>query len=140
MILNNHVQDIISKFQEAIAAARRNLSALKYREFEELVTKYGDIFAKKSDDFGRTDQLYRCIHTGDSRTISQIMRFPPRKIGGGERDARGHATPWSYGRFREPLVILHRSRPQETRGLKPRRRVQETERCQKEKNFRTVPD
>jgi hypothetical protein len=60
-----------------IEAARPNLNAAEYRELEELATKYGNIFAIKSDDYGRIDRVYQRIHTGDAQTILQIMRRLP---------------------------------------------------------------
>jgi hypothetical protein len=48
-----------------IAATRSNLSDAEPRELEELLTEYRDIFAIKSDDYGRTDRLYHCIDTGE---------------------------------------------------------------------------
>jgi hypothetical protein len=48
------VQDSALKFQDMIARARPNVSDDESRGFEEFLTGYGDIFAMKSDDYGRT--------------------------------------------------------------------------------------
>jgi hypothetical protein len=59
-----------------IAAARPNLSAAESRELEELLTEYGDIFAVRSDDCGRTDRVYHRTDKGEARPI----RKPPRRL------------------------------------------------------------
>jgi hypothetical protein len=40
-----------------ITAARPNLRDAESHELEELLTKYGDIFATKGDDYGWTDRV-----------------------------------------------------------------------------------
>jgi hypothetical protein len=60
-----------------MAAARPNLSDAESREMEELLTEYGDSFALKSFDYGRTDRVYHRKDTGGARPIGQPQRrFP----------------------------------------------------------------
>jgi hypothetical protein len=59
------VQDITSKLQDVMAAARPNLSNAESREMEELLTECKDIFSTKSDDCRWTDRLYHHIDTGE---------------------------------------------------------------------------
>jgi hypothetical protein len=58
-----------------IAAARTNLSAAESRDFEEPLTEYGDNFAMKSDDCGRTETMYHRTDKGEARPI----HLPPRR-------------------------------------------------------------
>jgi hypothetical protein len=60
----SQVRDTAPKLQNVIAAARPYLSDAESRDLEEL-TEYGDIFAMKSDDCGRTDRVYQRIGTGE---------------------------------------------------------------------------
>jgi hypothetical protein len=59
-----------------IAAVRPNPSAAECRELEELLTEYWDIFAKKMDDYGRTERVYGHIllDAGEARRIRQNPR------------------------------------------------------------------
>jgi hypothetical protein len=41
---------------------------------EELLTKYGDIFAKDSDDYGQTNSVYHHTDTGEAQPIRQPLR------------------------------------------------------------------
>jgi hypothetical protein len=43
---------------------------------EELLTKYGEIFAMDSDGYGRTERVYHHKGTGDAQPIRQ----PPRRL------------------------------------------------------------
>jgi hypothetical protein len=58
-----------------ISDAKPNLYAIETKALEGLIVKIRDVFAKNSDDFGRTDRVCHWIDTGDVRTISQP---PPR--------------------------------------------------------------
>jgi hypothetical protein len=49
-----------------IAVARPTLSDAESQEFEELLTKYRDIFSMKSDDYGWTKRVYHHINTGEA--------------------------------------------------------------------------
>jgi hypothetical protein len=40
----------------------------------ELLTEYEDIFALKSDDYGRTNRVYHCIDMGQAQPICQTLR------------------------------------------------------------------
>jgi hypothetical protein len=100
------VPDPTPKLQDVIAAARRNLSDAESRKLEELLTEYGDIFAMKSDYYGRADQVYHRIDTGQARPTRQPPEeAPPSKTGGCVLHARGHAMTCGYQRVRQPLVI-----------------------------------
>jgi hypothetical protein len=70
------VQDTTPKFQDEMAAARPDFSDAEYRDLEEHLTEYSDIFAMESDDYGRTDRVYQRIDTGEVRPICQ----PPRRL------------------------------------------------------------
>jgi hypothetical protein len=41
-----------------MATARPNLNNRKFQELGELLTKYEDIFAGDSEDYGRTNKVY----------------------------------------------------------------------------------
>jgi hypothetical protein len=43
---------------------------------EEVLTKFGDIFATDSDDYGWTERVYHSTDTGEARPI----REPPRGL------------------------------------------------------------
>jgi hypothetical protein len=51
-------QQLISKLQNVTEAARLHLSNREFRELEELLTEYKDIFAVKTET---TDALIKCI-------------------------------------------------------------------------------
>jgi hypothetical protein len=57
------------------AAARLNLSYTESQELKEL-TAYGEIFAMKSDDHGRTDRVNQRIDMREGRPIRQ----PPSRL------------------------------------------------------------
>jgi hypothetical protein len=59
-------QDTTPKLQDVIAAVRPNLSVTEFGELEELPTKYGDIFAMKSDNYGWTNRIYHHIYKGEA--------------------------------------------------------------------------
>jgi hypothetical protein len=49
-----------------MAVARTNLSSAESREMEELLAHNRDIFATKSDDYGRTNRVYHHMDTGEA--------------------------------------------------------------------------
>jgi hypothetical protein len=51
------VQDTTPRIQDIMTAVGRNLSDAESRELEQLLTKYEDIFAMKSDEYERTDRV-----------------------------------------------------------------------------------
>jgi hypothetical protein len=68
-------QDLSSKLEDVITAARPHLTNKEFRELEEL-TECEDIFAGDNEDYGRTNKVYHRICAGDARPIRQ----PPRRI------------------------------------------------------------
>jgi hypothetical protein len=95
------------ELQDVIAAAKPNLSDTESQELEEFLTKYGDIFAIGSDDYGQADNvpLYRYGRGLTNSSTPEDTRLS--KTGGSGQDAQGHATSWGYRRVRQPLVIPH---------------------------------
>jgi hypothetical protein len=91
----------------------------------------------KSDDYGRTNRVYHHIDTGEARLIRQPEETSPSKTGRCGPDAWGHTMTWGYPRVRQPLVFLHRSCPEEERGLELLCGLWETERHRKERLFPT---
>jgi hypothetical protein len=69
-------QDLGSKLEDIVTAARPHLPNEEIQEMEELLTEYEDIFAGADEDYGRTNKVYHRIDTGDARPIRQ----PPRRI------------------------------------------------------------
>jgi hypothetical protein len=69
-------QESSSKLQDVTEAARPQLSNGEFRELEEFLAEYEDIFAVDSEDHGRTNKVYHRIDTGDTRPIRQ----PPRRL------------------------------------------------------------
>jgi hypothetical protein len=63
------IQDTTLKLKNVIATATTNLSDAESQELEELLTKYGDIFGMKSDDYGWTNKVYHCIHMVETQSI-----------------------------------------------------------------------
>jgi hypothetical protein len=69
-------RDASSKLQDVTEAVRPHLDDGEFRELEELVAEYEDIFAVDSQDHGRTIKVYHRIDTGEARPIRQ----PPRRL------------------------------------------------------------
>jgi hypothetical protein len=67
-------RDLRSKLQYITKAGRPHLSNGEFKDLEELLTIYDDIFAVHSEDHGRTNKLYHRIDTGDARPICQTPR------------------------------------------------------------------
>jgi hypothetical protein len=57
-------------------AAKQHLTNEEFQELKELPTEYEDNFPRDDEDYGRTNNVYHCIDTGDARSIRQ----PPRRI------------------------------------------------------------
>jgi hypothetical protein len=72
-------RDASSKLQDMNEAARPHLDDGEFRELEELVAGYEDIFAGASEDHGRTNKIYHRIDTGDARPIRQPPRSFPKQ-------------------------------------------------------------
>jgi hypothetical protein len=67
------------------------------------------------------------IDTREAQPIRQPANETPHsKTGKSTQDARGHATTWGYRKVRQPLVIVHHSRPKEEREPVLLHRLQET--------------
>jgi hypothetical protein len=64
-------QDLGSKLEDTVTAARPHLTNGKIQGLEELLTEYEDIFAVADEDYGRTNKVYHRIETGDARPIRQ---------------------------------------------------------------------
>jgi hypothetical protein len=69
-------QDLGSKLEDIVTAARPHLTTAEIKVLEDLLTEYEDIFAEADEDYGRTNKVYHRIDTGDARPIRQ----PPRRI------------------------------------------------------------
>jgi hypothetical protein len=67
-------QDLSSKLEDVIAAAKPHLTNGEFQELNELLTEYEDIIARYDEDYGRTNRVYHRTDTGDTRPI----RLPPR--------------------------------------------------------------
>jgi hypothetical protein len=72
----HQAQNLSSKLEDVITAAKPHLTNGEFQELKELLTEYEDIFARDDEDYGRTNKVYHCIDTGDARPILQ----PPRRI------------------------------------------------------------
>jgi hypothetical protein len=75
------VQDTTLKLQDVIAAARPNLSDAEYQKLEQLLTEYGDIFAKKTSDYKWTERVYHCIFGRGPTGSPNPEVDPPRETG-----------------------------------------------------------
>jgi hypothetical protein len=71
------VRDTTPKLQDVTAAAKSNLSDNASKELEELLTKYGNIFVMKSDDYRWTNRVYHHIDTGEGQPIRQPANDSP---------------------------------------------------------------
>jgi hypothetical protein len=70
-------QDLSSKLEDAVTAAKTHLTNREFQELKELLTEYGDIFAGDDKDYGRTNKVYHRIDMGDARPIRQPQRRIP---------------------------------------------------------------
>jgi predicted ArsR family transcriptional regulator len=75
-VRQHQAQDLSSKLEDVITAAKPHLSNGEFQELNELLTEYEDIFATDDEDYGRTNKMYHRIDTGNARPIRQ----PPRRI------------------------------------------------------------
>jgi hypothetical protein len=128
------VLDTTVKLQNVIAAARSNLSDTESQELEELLTKYRDISAMKSDDYRYTNIVYHRTDMGEALLICQ----PPRKLSLAKQADVGEMLKdmqmtWGYQGVIQPWLSSC-SRPEE-RGPSLLHRLQETERGHKERLF-----
>jgi hypothetical protein len=133
-------QGLSSKLEDVITAARPHLANEEFRELEEPLTEYEDIFAGNNEDYGRTNKVYHRIDMGDVQPILQ----PPRRIPLAKqvevkemldnmqrhRVIEESESPWS-----SPSFVR-----EEEWGSPLLRGLQETERCYKERLFSTAPD
>jgi hypothetical protein len=102
-------QDLGSKVEDIVTAARPHLTKEESRGLEELLNEYEDIFAGAEEVYGRTNKLYHRINTGDARQIRQApRRITLYETSGSKGDAPQNATTWGYRRIREPLVVPRR--------------------------------
>jgi hypothetical protein len=65
----NLMIDSSTKLQDITGTVRPHLSKEEFKDLEELLTEYKDIFAVDSEDHGRTNKVYHRIDTGDARPI-----------------------------------------------------------------------
>jgi hypothetical protein len=70
-------QDLSSKLEDAVTAAKTPLTNGELQELKELLTEYEGIFAGDDEDYGRTNKVYHRIDTGDARPIRQAPRRMP---------------------------------------------------------------
>jgi hypothetical protein len=63
-----------SKLREVIEAAKWNLNNWEFQELEQLITKYEDISATDSADYGRTHRAYHHVDKADTRPVLQPTR------------------------------------------------------------------
>jgi hypothetical protein len=110
---SSKAQDTNSKLHGVMATAGTNLNNREFQELGELLTKYEDIFAGDSEDYGRTNKVYHQIDTGDARSIRQQPRRVPlakqadvshmlndMQCGGVIEESD---SPWSY-----PVVLVRK--------------------------------
>jgi hypothetical protein len=62
-------QDLSSKLEDVVTAAKTHLTNGEFQELKELVTEYEDIFAGDDEDYEKTNKVYHRIDTGDARPI-----------------------------------------------------------------------
>jgi hypothetical protein len=60
-------QDLSSKLEDVVMAAKTHLTNGELQELKELLTEYDDIFAGDDEVYGRTNKVYHRIDTGDAR-------------------------------------------------------------------------
>jgi hypothetical protein len=65
----HQAQDLSSKLEDVITAAKPHLTNGEFQELNELLTEYEDIFAGDDEGYGRTNKVYHRIVTGDARQI-----------------------------------------------------------------------
>jgi hypothetical protein len=70
-------QDSSSKLEDVIEAAKPHLTNGEFRELEELLTEYEDIFVGDNEDYVRTNKVHHRIDTGDARPIRQSLERIP---------------------------------------------------------------
>jgi hypothetical protein len=78
-------QDSSSKLEDVIAATKSHLTNAEFRELDELLTDYEDIFARDNEDYERTNKVYHRIDTGDARPAPEENTLG--KTSGGKCDA-----------------------------------------------------
>jgi hypothetical protein len=101
-------QDLRSKLEDVITAARPHVTNEEFRKLEEL-TEYEDIIAGDNKDYGRTNEVLSPYRYGTSPTNSPAPEENTAgKTSGGTRDAWQHATTWDHRKVRRPLVVPHR--------------------------------
>jgi hypothetical protein len=54
-----------------------HINNAEFQELQELVAEYTDIFARDNEDYGRTNEVYHLIDTGDASQIRQPSRRVP---------------------------------------------------------------
>ena len=74
-LLPDHLQEMYDK-------SRIHLNETETQKFKALLIKYQDVFAKSSDNLGRTNKVKHTINTGNSNPIRQ----PPRRQPYGKRE------------------------------------------------------
>lgn len=131
------VKDTTPKFQDAMAAARPDLSDAESKALEELLIEYADIFAMKSDNYGWTDRLYHSIDTGEARPICQHSEEAfPTKTGRNRRDPRRHTRSLAYRKIETATGHPPSFHSEEEWGPAYLRKLQ----CHKEGLFPTAQD
>jgi hypothetical protein len=56
-------QDLGSKLEDVVRAARLHLTNAEIKGLEELLTEYEDIFAEADEDYGRTNKVHHRTDT-----------------------------------------------------------------------------
>jgi hypothetical protein len=70
-------QNLAPILEDIVTEARPHLTNGENKWLEEFLTEYVDIFAETDEDYGRTNKVYYCIDTGDTRPIHQSPRRMP---------------------------------------------------------------
>ena len=104
--LPEHLQDLFKR-------SCKNLSPKQSRELKQLLIKHKTVFAKSSDDLGRTSIVKHKIYVGDNQPIKQSPRRAPRAFASEEDKIieeqlktgviRESTSPWA-----SPLVYVRK--------------------------------
>ena len=104
-------EELPEHLQKCFVESTKDISVEQRDAFKNLLTKYGDIFSKSSQDMGLTDLAMHKIETGNARPIKQHpRRIPLAKTQDVEREiqdmlAKGvieeSDSPWS-----SPIVLV----------------------------------
>jgi hypothetical protein len=84
-------QDLGSKLDDIVTAARRQLTNAEIKGLEEL-TEYEDIFAEADEDYGRTNKVYHHKYGRRPNNSPATEENTTGETNGGKGDAGQNAT------------------------------------------------